>query len=151
MWNPDRNMTRKDTTIPTNAGCVASAIAPLCSHSGHVQPLLMAVYGCGVNRANCRLLNGLRNPPLLAEPGPRSSQIFRVYVPGAKGRFGLFCWYEYISHSTCVAVPGITPSVGPTGYVLPLSPTAEIVRCVGVTMTEVMFQPNVTIWLGAIL
>jgi len=43
------------------------------------------------------------------------------------------------------------PSVGPTGYVLPFSHTAETVKWVGVTMREVIFQPKVMGWLGAIL
>jgi len=43
------------------------------------------------------------------------------------------------------------PSVGPTGYVFPLSQTAETVKWVGVAMTDVIFQPKVTGSLGAIL
>lgn len=43
------------------------------------------------------------------------------------------------------------PSVGPTGYVFPLSHIAEIVRCVGVTRSEVKFHPKVIGCEGAIL
>lgn len=48
-------------------------------------------------------------------------------------------------------MPGMMPSVGPTGYVFPLSHMAEAVKRVGVAMTEVMFQPKVIGWFGAIL
>ena len=63
-----------------------------------------------------------------------------------------FAWsYAYGSHTTLVAVPGMIPSVGPMGYVLPLSHTADTVRCVGVTRIEVKFQANVMACEGAIL
>lgn len=45
----------------------------------------------------------------------------------------------------------MTPSVGPTGYVMPLSQMAETVRESGVTYSEVKFQANVTGWPDAIL
>jgi hypothetical protein len=56
-----------------------------------------------------------------------------------------------MSQTTDVALPSMIPSVGPTGYVLPLSPMAETVRWVGVARTSVKFQAKVTSWLGAIL
>jgi len=52
---------------------------------------------------------------------------------------------------TEVAEPGMMPFVGPTGYVFPLSHTAETVSEVGVTMTSVKFQAMVTVWEGASL
>ena len=58
---------------------------------------------------------------------------------------------EYRSHVTDVAVPGMMPSEGPTGYVLPLSATAWSVRDVGWTSTSVKFQPMVMIFPCAIL
>jgi hypothetical protein len=44
---------------------------------------------------------------------------------------------------TLVAVPGMTPFVGPTGYVLPLSQIAETVRDAGVERTYEKFHANV--------
>ncbi len=61
------------------------------------------------------------------------------------------CWYENTSQTTSVAVPGMMPSEGPTAYVLPLSHTADTVKCVGCAMTDVKFHPNVIGCDGAIL
>jgi hypothetical protein len=45
----------------------------------------------------------------------------------------------------------MTPSDGPTGYVLPLSQMAETVRCVGVERRYVKFHAIVTVLPCAIL
>ena len=74
-----------------------------------------------------------------------------LYVPGASWRDGCACWYDQRSQVTDVAVPGILPSEGPTGYVLPLSPRAERVSEVGVERREVKFQAKVTVLDSAIL
>ena len=91
------------------------------------------------------------NPGARDAPGPRSSQMDSLYVPGASWRDGCACWYDQISQVTDVAEPGMIPSDGPTGYVLPLSHTAETVRCVGVESRYVKFQANVMVLPGAIL
>jgi len=56
-----------------------------------------------------------------------------------------------MSHTTVVAVPSITPLVGPMGYVFELSQPAETVRWVGVTRTSVKDQPKVMTLFVAIL
>jgi hypothetical protein len=45
----------------------------------------------------------------------------------------------------------MTPSVGPTGNVLPFSQIAETVREAGVEMTSVKFHAKVICWDAAIL
>lgn len=82
--------------------------------------------------ANLSALFGENSPGSLAAPIPRSSKIFRVNVACGSGLAGFDCWKAHASHTTEVCVPGMTPSVGPTGYVMPLSQTAESVRCAGV-------------------
>jgi hypothetical protein len=52
---------------------------------------------------------------------------------------------------TLVAVPGMTPLVGPTGYVFPLSQIAETVRDAGVERIYEKFHAKVMGWDGAIL
>ena len=69
----------------------------------------------------------------------------------ASGLFGLFSCQPYASHMTLVAVPGITPFVGPTGYVFPLSQIAETVRDAGVERIYEKFHAKVMGWDGAIL
>lgn len=64
---------------------------------------------------------------------------------------GLLCCQAYASHTTLVALPGMTPSVGPTGNVLPFSQIAETVREAGVEMTSVKFHAKVICWDAAIL
>ena len=88
-------------------------------------------------------LLGCSRPGDLAEPGPRSSKISRVYVAWASGLFALLCCQAYASQTTLVAVPGIFPSVGPTGYVLPFSQMAETVREAGVERMYEKFQAKV--------
>ena len=95
-------------------------------------PDAMGVYACGVYSANLSALFGENSPGSLAAPIPRSSKIFRVNVACGSGLAGFDCWKAHASHTTEVCVPGMTPSVGPTGYVMPLSQTAESVRCAGV-------------------
>jgi len=120
----------------------AVGIAPLLQPV-HCQPELIGVYACGVYSANLRALLGCRRPGCLAEPGPRLSKISRVYVAWASGLFGLLCCQAYASHTTLVAVPGMMPFVGPTGYVYPFSQIAETVRDAGVERTYEKFHAKV--------
>ena len=101
--------------------------------------------------AKCRALFCWRKPPLIGCPGPLSSQILRVYVAWASGSSGCSDWYASRSHTTCVAVPSMTPFEGPTGYVFPLSQTADTVRCVGVARREKKLHEKVIGWFVAIL
>lgn len=143
-------MTTNVTARLMKAGCVAyDDHAPLLQPP-HVQ-LANGVYACGEYIANCNASFSVNKPGSRAAPGPRSSQICRVYVACARGVLGFACWYDQTSQVRDVAVPGIIPSVGPTGYVFPLSQTAETVRCVGVERRLVKFQAKVIVLLGAIL
>lgn len=74
-----------------------------------------------------------------------------VYVAWASGVPGFAWLYEKMSHVTEVASPGMTPSVGPTAYVLPLSQMADTVRCVGVDKRYVKFHAKVMTLSWAIL
>jgi len=139
---PEKTAIKIVTTKLTKAGCAANDITPLL-HAAHVQPLARGVYACGVYIANCSPLFSRKKPGFIEAPGPRSSQMLSVYDAWASGVAEWSCWYCHTSHTTSVAVPGMMPSVGPTGYVFPLSHTAETVRCVGVASTPVKFQPNV--------
>jgi len=134
-------MTKMVRQTQKNAGCAVGTASLL--QPAHCQPELIGVYCCGVYSANLRALLGCSRPAALEEPGPRSSKISRVYVAWASGLFALLCCQPYASHTTLVAVPGIFPSVGPTGYVLPFSQIAETVREDGVERIYEKFHAKV--------
>lgn len=89
------------------------------------------------------MLFGLNRPGLRAAPIPLSSNISSVYVLCGNGLWGLAWAKLYTSHTTLVAVPGMTPSVGPTGNVTPFSHTADTVSEAGVERTSVMDHAKV--------
>jgi len=112
---------------------------------GHVK-LDKGVYGWGRYKAKC-ILAFCRNLPALAgNPVPLSSHMLSVYEPCASGTAPGRCSYSYGSHVTCVAEPGITPFVGPIGYVFPFSGQKALrVSTEGWTRSEVKFQPKVMV------
>ena len=138
--HPLRSMITNVATKATSAGWVAS-VASAAPHPGHVQPTYdrdatqhkisfyekmweersmdspsaRGVYACGVYNANLKFEFGENIPGARVAVGPRSSHIVSVYDATASGMLGFACWYEYTSQMTSVAVPSITPSVGPTG------------------------------------